>query len=495
MRALNVTACCLLGIVAAGCGDAGIPPAAGPPALAEAAAPLDASGHLDGAPGSTGDASADATTDGAAPDAGPAPTCDVRAYGAKGDGVTKDTAAIQAAIDACAGTGGTVLVTQGKYLTGMIRLESLETLYLDATGTLFGSQDDADYPSTNPPTDNTQLKNCRKALVYAESAHDVHIAGRGTIDGNGNTPKWIGPSTLHPEATRPMAVYTALSTNVTIEDITIKDAAMWCLVNLEANNLTIRNVTIHSLLSGNRDGIDIVDCHHVLVENCTIASEDDSICIKSGTRRGVDDVTIRHNHVLQSIVANGLKFGTASYGSFSNVTFDTNTVDSADKAGMAVESVDGADISNIHFRNITLHQVGSPVFILLGDRGTTPADDVHKVGSIDGVTFENVTADATHTWGSAISGTTTGGTTYRLKNLSFTNVQVTGKGGLATVPADPPEYAGQYPDPNLWGDLPAFGYFIRHADGVTFTGSSATPSPADARKATVTRDVTGFSVQ
>ena len=100
----------------------------------------------------------------------------------------------------------------------------------------------------------------------------------------------LGPSTLHPEATRPMALYTALSSRVTIQNITMKNAAMWGIVNLEADNLTIRNVVIDSPLSGNRDGIDVVDCHHVLIEKVTITSEDDSICIKSGSRHGVDDV-------------------------------------------------------------------------------------------------------------------------------------------------------------------------------------------------------------
>ena len=445
---------------------------------------------------------ADAGADGATPrDAardvafgdGPLPECDVRAYGAKGDGTTKDTHAIQAAIDACAGTGGTVYLRSGTFLSGMITLKSAIVFHVDATATLRGTQDDADYPTTNPPTSNTQLKNCRKALVYAESAHDIRIEGGGTIDGNGNTPKWIGPSTLHPEATRPMAIYTALSQNVTIENIKVRDAAMWGVVNLEADNLTIRGVTIDTQLSGNRDGMDIVDCHHVLVENCTITSEDDSICIKSGARKGVDDVTVRKNHVVRSIVANALKFGTASYGSFSNVHFEDIVIDHADKAAMAVESVDGADISNITFQRITFHDVGSPFFVLLGDRGTTPANDVHKIGSVDGVTFKDITGDnLRYDWAAPISGTTKNGVTYKLKNLTFDNVRLAAKGGLGAVPADPPEYVGQYPDPNLWGNLPAFAYFVRHADGVTFRGTTTTASPADARKWLETRDVTGL---
>ena len=435
-------------------------------------------------------------TDGSAggPDAAaPPPVCDPVSFGAKHDGKTKDTAALQAAIDACAGKGGTVHLHDGTYLSGMLRLKSDLVLHIDASAQILGTQDDADYPRQEPPLDNTQLINCRKALLYAEGVSNLRVEGAGTINGNGNAPQWIGPKTVHPEATRPMAFFAVKSKNVSIKDITISHAAMWGLVNMEVDGLTIDHVSIDTLYSGNRDGIDVVDCHHVVITNCTIASEDDSICIKTGSRYGVDDVVVKNNKV-RSTVANGLKFGTASYGSFKNVTFDTNTVESADKAAMAVESVDGADISNITFKNITFKDVGSPIFIILGDRGETPASDVHKIGTIDGIHFENITgSNLRYNWASPISGFTKDGTTYKLKNLSFVNVLITNKGGLGNVPADPPEYVGQYPDPNLWGNMPAYGFFIRHAEGVTLTSSTPLVAGSDSRPGIVQRDVTGLT--
>jgi polygalacturonase len=131
------------------------------------------------------------------------PSCDVHDFGAKGDGVSKDTAAIQAAIDACAGKGGTVHLRQGTFLSGMIRLKSSMTFHVHGGATLLGSHDDADYPDTSPPTTNIELRNCKKALVYAESANDLHVTGAGTIDGNGNIAKWLGSSKKVPEAQRP----------------------------------------------------------------------------------------------------------------------------------------------------------------------------------------------------------------------------------------------------------------------------------------------------
>ena len=484
-----------------GCGDPGGAPGAEVDAVSAAdATPWDSAtaehdtqasdvGAASDAPTAI-DSAIDSSIDDA--DAAPPPTCDPRTFGAKGDGKTKDTAALQAAIDACAGKGGVVRVHDGSYLTGMLRLKSDLVFHIEASATIVGTQDDADYPTMTPKTINTQLKNCKKSLFYAESVKNLTLEGPGTIDGNGNTPKWIGPSTLHPEGTRPMIFFAVLGQHVIVRDVTLKNAAMWALVNMEVDDLHIDHVTIDSPLSGNRDGIDVVDCHHVVIENATITSEDDSICIKSGSRHGVDDVTVKNCHVVRSIVANALKFGTASYGSFSNVAFDSIVIDSADKAAMAVESVDGADVSNITFSNIAFKDVGSPVFVLLGDRGETPSGDVHKVGTIDGVHFTNVVGtDMRYHWASPISGLPTA----RLKNLSFDGVQITNRGGLAKVPSDPPEYAGQYPDPNLWGDLPAFGFFIRHADGVTLTKSTPLVAGSDARKAIEWRDVTGWTVK
>jgi polygalacturonase len=448
----------------------------------------------DGAMDGASDASADApAADGAPGDASIGAICDVRAYGAKGDGTTVDTRAIQAAIDACAAMGGgTVLLKGGTFFSGMISLKDSIVLDIDSTATLLGTQNVADYPDTNPPTANTQRQQARKALVYAESASNIRIEGGGTINGNGPTGSpWSGP-----EAGRPMAVFTVLCNHVTIQNVTIKDSACWDLVSMEDDYLTISNVTVDSRDKANRDGMDVVDCHHVAIDHANVTSGDDGICFKSGVRRGVDDVTVT-NSTVQSLGANALKFGTGSYGAFTNVTFDGITVLGAKNTAMSVESVDGADVKNITFRNITFQNVGAPLFVVLGNRGSSgfggvPMGDVPKTGSLDGVNYENIMgSNVTQTWGSWITGTPT----ERVKNISFTNVQIATLGGDKTVPADPPEYTNQYPEVTLFGDKPAFGYFIRHVDGVTFTGSTITAAPADARKAIESRDVTGLTMQ
>jgi polygalacturonase len=403
---------------------------------------------------------------------------DVKNFGATGNGTTKDTAAIQAAINACP-PGGFVWLHNGTFLSGTIYLKNNMTLYIDPTAVLLGSGSSSDYPVLNPPANNSQQNNCDMALVYAQSCANVAIDGGGTINGNGRTNFTSGV-----EATRPISIWTALCDGVNIRNINIVDAAMWTVVNMQSDYLTISNLTINDDdLGGNRDGCDVVDCWHVLIANCTIDSGDDSICLKSGSTRGVNDLLVTNCTITKS-QSNGLKFGTASTGPFTNITFANCTVLNTAHSAMAMESVDGGAIGDVTFQGINFSGCQNAVFIILGTRDATPP------GSINGVTFRNITgSNMTDTRGCPISGCFTNGVTYKLNNLLFDNVNISFAGGLTYIPADPPEYTGQYPENTMWTYLPAYGYYIRHATNVTFTNCFTTAASPDARAWLATNDV------
>lgn len=392
--------------------------------------------------------------------------CHVKDFGAIGDGKTRDTKAIQAAVDKCAETGGTVILSHGAYLSGTIFLKSDITFRIEITATLKGSTRDSDYPDLFPRSANTQLHDLRKSLLYGEKVKNLTIEGRGKIDGSGGKPGWNIPWIT--ESKRPMAIFIAQSKNIIIQDLRVEDPAMWGVVTLETDDVVIRGLNVHSPYLPNRDGIDIVDGHNVLIENNTVYSQDDSICLKSGSGHGTENVIVRNNTILASTFANGLKLGTASVGSFKNILFEKNIITNVNLAALTVESIDGAKIENVVFKDILIKNSGTPFFVLLGSRK-------HKqhggytlpVGSIDGVHFVNVRSDKTKmSWGSAISGTLLNGNRYAPRNITFKGVEVNFRGhrGLKKVPSHPKEYKGQYPDPHMWGKLPASGIYFRHID-------------------------------
>jgi polygalacturonase len=409
---------------------------------------------------------------------------DVKKFGATGNGTTKDTAAIQAAINACP-AGGFVWLHNGTFLSGTIFLTNNMTLYIDPSATLLGSGSASDYPVQNPPANNSQQSNCDMALVYAEGSTNVTIDGGGTINGNGRNNFTSGV-----EATRPIAIWSVLCTNVTIQNINIVDAAMWTVVNMQSDFLTVSNLNINDDgLNGNRDGCDTVDCWHVLISSLTIDSGDDSICLKSGNSRGINGMLVT-NCVITRSQSNGLKFGTASTGLFTNINFVNCSVNNTAHSAMAVESVDGGTIRNIAFQGITFSGCQNAIFIVLGTRNNGPP------GAINGVTFRDITGSAMSDMrGSPITGCFTNSIYYRLSNILFSNVDITYEGGLNILPTNPPvEYSGQYPENTIWTNLPAYGYYIRHASNVTFTNCYTAVAPADARPWIATSDLSNFKV-
>ncbi len=423
----------------------------------------------------------------------PSPVFDPRSYGAVGDGTTNDAVAIQQAIDAAAGTGGSVVLSKGVFLSGTLNLGSHMTFYIDASATLRGSTAVADYPVLAPATGNTQLSNCQRALLYATGASALVIDGGGTIDGQGDAFSGV-------EATRPMVIWAVLSDHVTVHNVALQKGAVWSLVSMESDHVRIENVTVQSD-NITHDGIDLVDGTDITVADVAVQSGDDAMCLKSGVRRGLTGVTVKDSLFSGSNGgSNGIKFGTATYGAFTNITIADSFVKNVQYAAMAVESRQGSDVSNLAFQRIEMANVGSAFFVYLAQQDTThPIGDVPKLGSITGVSFTDI-AGATASWphsphqGALITGHIFNGVTYPITNLAFTNVALAFTGGLATTPASPPEATpNQYPESNMFGDLPAWGYYLRHVAGVTFTNCTATPAATDARQMLVSDDVSGLT--
>lgn len=414
----------------------------------------------------------------------------VKKFGAKGNGVNNETAAIQAAINACSGTNGTVILDSGTFMCGHIELKSNMTFWISEKAILKAIQDTSLYPaSAQPNTNNISVADeLGISFIYSNKANNLTITGGGTIDGNGNYSLWDGYK--YDESVRPIPVYLTQGNNISFTNLDIIHGAMWTLITLECENVVIDGININSNLTENCDGIDICDSHNVTITNATIVCEDDAICPKSGNMIGVQNLICK-NITVNSTLNNYLKFGTKSYGHFKNILVE-DMVGNGGFTGISIESVDGADIENITIRRMKMNNVATPLYIIHGaglrsvtDQLFIPLGEPAKIGSVSNINISDIECrNITSTVGSSILGTIRNGIAYRPTNISLTNFNVQSfKGGITAPPKHPPEYSGGYPEYDNSGNLPAWGYYVRHAANITFTNCTHTVKTFDVRPA------------
>ena len=383
---------------------------------------------------------------------------DVRAFGAKGDGVAKDTAAVQAAIDAAVKQGGgVVMVPAGRYLCGTVHLKSDVTLYLSAGAALVASPDNGDFdPYETLPfqsVSDEETTYFHYALLAGENIHNVAVLGQGTIDGNRT--RRHGPKT----------VALKLCQHVAIRGITVKNSPNYSISFWGCDYVDVDGVTI---LNGYADGIDPDASRYVRIANCFIDSHDDAICPKASPTMGMDQrrpaehITVT-NCVL-STNANPFKLGTESSGDFKNIAISNSAifargVGARPDSGVSIESVDGAHIEGIVVSNLTMRDVLSPVFIRLGNRGRGLEAPV--AGTIENVSIQNITAT-----GATLASSITGIPGHPVRNVVLDGLNVTAQGGAREGRGlDVPEAEAKYPNSPMFGELPAYGLYARTSKG------------------------------
>lgn len=340
--------------------------------------------------------------------------CNPRAYGAKGNGKTKDTAAIQHAIDACeAKGGGTVLLTPGTYLSGPIVLKSNITFKLEKGATLLGSPDFSDYPRI------TEFRAPgRQALVSAKDADNVSIVGQGTINGNGYG-WWKAARKVHDAGvvgnsfTRPRLIVLDHCNHVLIQGITAENSGMWQIVPYYSDYVTIRNIRILAPQhSPNTDAIDPFSVQHMLIEHVVANVGDDDVAIKSGLPKSsnnrpstyitIKDCTFLHGH--------GLSIGSEIAGGAQHIYADNITFDGTGNGIRIKANRDrGNDVSDIVFRNIRMKNVDNALIIseyypkIYPPKPDLPAPVTRLTPHFHNITIENLVATDSRNAG-AIAG-------------------------------------------------------------------------------------------
>lgn len=369
--------------------------------------------------------------------------CDPHAYGAKADGVTKDTTAIQSAIDACEQRGGgTVRLSAGTWLSAPIVLKSNITLDLDKGATLLGSPDHNDYPAI------TEFKAPgRQALVSAANATNVRISGDGVIDGNGDS--WWQEAravkdhgVMGSDHTRPRLVVFDHCHHVRVEGVTIQNSPMWQLVPYYSDDVTIRNIKVLAPQhSPNTDAIDPFSSSNVVIDHVLADVGDDDVAIKSGMANspGPDDpsrnITITDCNFLHG---HGLSIGSEMAGGAQHVRAERIHFDGTDNGIRVKANRDrGNDVGDFVFRDIEMKNVKNAIVIsefypkILPPNPDPPQPITRLTPHFHDITLENVTATDIVSAG-AIAGLPEA----PIRNVVLRNVHIEAQHGLSISNAD-----------------------------------------------------------
>jgi len=404
----------------------------------------------------------------------------IREFGVAGDGSRLDTQPIQKAIDTCAQAGGgTVYFPAGTYLSGTLFMKNRVTLHLDAGAVLLGSKELKDYPVTVSAFRSYTDNYTDKSLLYGEKLQGVAIHGRGTIDGQGAAFK--GPYKV-----RPYLIRFVSCQDVSVRDITLKDSPMWVQHFLACDDVLVEGVRVRSRCNANNDGIDIDCCHRVRIANCDISSGDDAIVLKSTADRPCKDVAVT-NCVL-STHCNAFKLGTESNGGFENVALSNCTIYDTRLAGIALELVDGGRFDRVSVANVTMSDVGCPIFVRLGNRARPFQEGGPKpgMGSLRNVSISGVQAVGANNVGCSITGLPG----FPAENVALENIRISFAGGGKHNPKhEVPEVAEKYPEYKMFGVLPAYGFYCRHVRGLRYSNVHLDLAKPDERPALVCDDV------
>jgi len=335
--------------------------------------------------------------------------CDPRAFGAKGDGISKDTLAIQAAIDACEESGGgTVQLSAGTYMTAPIELKSNIILRLDKGAILLGSSDHQDYP----PRTEFRLPDLQP-LVSAKNSTNITIIGEGVIDGAGDN-WWQEARNIkdhgilgagHP---RPKLIVFDHCKDIVVEDVTVQNSPMWQLVAYYSDDVVIRNVRILAPPhSPNTDAVDLFSSSHVIIDHVFADVGDDDVAVKSGTINSpgpdspsrdiiITDCTFLHGH--------GLSVGSEIAGGAQNILAERIHFEGTDNGIRIKANRDrGNDVGHLVFREIEMKNVKNALVISEYYPNILPAgnETTHPVTRLTphfhDITLENVTASGSET--------------------------------------------------------------------------------------------------
>ena len=449
-------------------------------------------------------------------------------YGAKADTTVLSTKALQQAIDDCSKAGGgRVIVPTGNYKIGSVVLKSNVHLYLEQGATLYGSTDLKDYLPMKSDYVSLRTQTSTIQLIYADKVKNVVIDGYGTIDGRGRAFKKL--SWNDEGITRPHLIRFIQSEDITVKDITLKNAGCWMQHYLACDRVRIEDIKVFNRNNYNNDALDIDGCQGVIVKGVVADSDDDGITLKSTSPRLCENIRI--SDCVISSHCNAVKLGTETNGGFRNISISGIVVKpSSDQSSqffgapskkgtsaLSLEIVDGGVMENVSAADFTVEGTESPIFIRLGNRGRgyqlkktakglsgkgnddmiTELIPMDHVGTIDGIRIHHFQVRNAGPVGCSITGLAG----HPVRNVWLSDISIHQQGGVKDSDLQAirdslcNEKEKSYPEATMWGNLPAKGFYLRHTRNIHFENVTIQTSVPDARPDYVRIDTEGWGDQ
>jgi len=425
----------------------------------------------------------------------------VRDFGAKGDGATLDTAALQAAIDAChKDQGGTVLVPAGVFVIGTVEMKSNVTLHIAAQGKLLGSADGKQYRAASaiPLSGHHTMGDGNVAVIFAANAENIAIEGQGTIDGQGAQFRPPTRGAIPPAGVtgnrRPHHLLFYQCRNLTVRDIFLTACAYHSIRVCVCSHVKLEGIRIHNRVNHNNDGFHFVSSEHVHVSNCDVLCQDDA-CALFGSCKFVTVMNCSF-----STRWSVFRFGG---GEAENITVSNCLIYSTFGCPIKMRCASGSRYENMSFSNLVMTDVTGPISIGLGPEpgraGARGGTQPQPPGIVRNISFSGIKATVAKPVSAPdvpfISAFNPGemfsciilngmGEGF-LQNISFNDVHVTFPGGGTAEHAavrDVPQIAGEY---YQIGVPPAYGLFARNVRGLTLNNVRFEVKTSDLRPAVV----------
>ena len=435
-------------------------------------------------------------------------------FGAVSDGVTLCTQSVQAAIDECSKKGATLCFSAGKYLMGTVYLKDNTFIYLEAGATILGSENTREHFAPDeyrekPLFQDPSHSYYNHSLFVGKGCKNIVFSGFGTIDmqsawemderdfGATSFDRKRGAKTI---------------TLVECENVVVKDLTLLNSTDLTVYLLGCENVRVHGLnIVCHIDGISPDCCKDVTISDCIVTAGDDGIVIKSSysllRHKFCENVTI--TNCIVSSRCSAIKFGTESNGGYRNITVSNCVVENTRLSGLALEIADGGIMENITVSNITMRNVGTPLFIVLCNRGRGPG--FTENGVVRNIFINNLIATGPYEpWEACIHDyynqytiqnpeivtcSITGTAKQKVSNIVLSNVYIEVPGGETDDMKNHvvPDRDKNYPENHMYGKLPAYGLYCRHCEDLTLNSVKFKALEKDNREAVVLDDVANYS--